>query len=130
MTGPLVAVLSMLVAVLPGSRAVALDNVMPNRWPVAGSADSIVRQFAVPIPMRDGVTLFADVYRPAVAHPVPVVLERTPYMRTGAGYAAAGRRWAALGYAYVVQDVRGRGDSEGQFDPLAQEVADGFDAQT
>lgn len=130
MTGPLVVVLAMLAAAWPGARAAALDPGVPNHRSVASPANSIVRQFAVSIPMRDGVTLFADVYRPAVAHPVPVVLERTPYMRTGAGYAAAGRRWAALGYAYVVQDVRGRGDSEGRFDPLAQEIADGFDTQT
>jgi putative CocE/NonD family hydrolase len=80
--------------------------------------------------MRDGVILMADVYRPEGPGPVPVILERTPYVRTGAGYAAVGARWASLGYAYVIQDVRGRGDSDGRFDPLAQEIEDGFDTQT
>lgn len=79
--------------------------------------------------MRDGVILVADVYRPDTTDPVPVILERTPYMRTASGYAATGQRWASLGYAYVIQDVRGRGDSEGRFDPLAQEIEDGFDTQ-
>jgi putative CocE/NonD family hydrolase len=79
--------------------------------------------------MRDGVVLIADIYRPDVPGPVPAILERTPYMRTGSGYAAAGQRWASRGYAYVIQDVRGRGDSEGRFEPLAQEIEDGFDTQ-
>ncbi|MHB1327296.1 MAG: CocE/NonD family hydrolase [Gemmatimonadales bacterium] len=130
MTGPLLAALILLTAVRSDSHSATGESDALAHRSVAFASDSVIRQFAVPVRMRDGVTLIADVYRPAVAHPVPVVLERTPYMRTGAGYAAAGKRWAALGYAYVVQDVRGRGDSEGQFDPLAQEVADGFDTQT
>ena len=90
----------------------------------------IVREFAVPAQMRDGVTLVADVYRPATPARVPAILERTPYNRTGNNYAELGQQWAALGYAYVVQDVRGRGDSDGRFDPLAQEIDDGFDTQS
>lgn len=121
MTGRLLSVITVLATLSTGPwpavpivvSADSLPRFAPNHGTVSSIADSVVRQFGVPVRMRDGVTLYADVYRPAVAHPVPVVLERTPYMRTGAGYAAAGRRWASLGYAYVVQDVRGRGDSEG-----------------
>ncbi len=90
----------------------------------------VVREFAARVTMSDGVTLVADVYRPAGTTPVAAILERTPYVRTSEGYAATGLRWVAQGYAYVIQDVRGRGDSEGRFDPLVQEVQDGFDTQS
>lgn len=83
--------------------------------------------------MRDGITLSADIYRPANADRVPVVLVRTPYTKhreTTAAYVEypeQGRWWAERGYAFVVQDVRGRGDSDGSFYPLVNEAADGFD---
>ena len=71
--------------------------------------------------MRDGVTLSADVTRPDTAQPVPVVLLRTPYTKVGVvtgssqTYAQQGEWWAQQGYAFVVQDVRGRGDSTESF---------------
>ena len=61
---------------------------------------------------------------------VPAILVRTPYTRTTAQHFNAGQSWASRGYAYIVQDVRGRGDSEGDFNPLEQETNDGFDAQS
>jgi len=82
----------------------------------------------VPVPMRDGVNLIADVYRPADDR-APALLQRTPY---GADLPpicrpANGLRLVDSGYAVVVQDVRGRGRSEGRFDPFVQEAADGED---
>src|SRR5262249_13822427 len=62
-----------------------------------------------------------------------VVLVRTPYTKAReataahATYAEQGRWWAEHEYAFVIQDVRGRGDSDGVFYPLVNEAADGFD---
>ena len=80
--------------------------------------------------MRDGVSLSADVYRPDAPGQFPVILARTPYDNASARYAAEGMFWAARGYAYVVQYVRGRGESEGEFYPLIHEAEDGYDTQT
>ena len=84
-------------------------------------------------PMRDGVRLATEVYLPAGEGPFPVILQRTPYNRRSPGPgsdcdAAAGRYFAARGYAMLNQDVRGRYRSEGEFDAMRQEVADGYDA--
>lgn len=83
--------------------------------------------FGVRIPMRDGVTLAADVYRPAGPGPHPVILTRTPYSRTGESLARAGRAFAERGFVYVAQDVRGRGDSDGEWIPYRNEGRDGYD---
>jgi len=78
---------------------------------------------------RDGVRLDADVYRPDGSRPYPVLLMRQPYGRAIASTVTyAHPSWYARhGYIVVVQDVRGRGSSEGEFDLLAAERADGFD---
>lgn len=75
---------------------------------------------------RDGVNLFADGVRPAGRGRFPIILERTPYGREAALNRA--EQWAARGYAYIVQDCRGRGDSAGQWDPFVHEGEDGYDA--
>lgn len=79
---------------------------------------------------RDGVRLDADVYRPDGAGPFPVLLMRQPYGRAIASTVTyLHPTWYARhGYIVVIQDVRGRGTSEGEFDLLAREVSDGFDA--
>jgi hypothetical protein len=78
---------------------------------------------------RDGVRLDADVYAPEAAGLFPVLLMRQPYGRAIASTVVyAHPRWyAAHGYLVVIQDVRGRGTSAGQFDLFAHEVADGDD---
>jgi hypothetical protein len=76
--------------------------------------------------MRDGVDLSANVFRPPDAGRVPVLLVRTPYGK-GQALASTYRMFVEAGYAVVIQDVRGRGDSGGVFRPLDQEVADGHD---
>lgn len=83
-------------------------------------------QERVSIPMRDGVKLSANVFRQHSVGRSPVILVRTPYGK-GKSLPASYRRLAESGYAVVVQDVRGRYDSEGLFDPLRQEVNDGDD---
>jgi len=89
-------------------------------------------EFNVRIPMRDATVLSADIYRPKAAGKFPVLLLRTPYTKGRAGtnsYAEQGRYWASHGYVFMVQDVRGRGDSDGEFYPLINEAMDGFDTQ-
>ena len=82
----------------------------------------------VAIPMRDGVALRADIYRPAGGGPFPVLVFRTPY---GKHYAAESDRVhlkaVARGYAVVLQDVRGRYASDGIFEPYRHEGEDGYD---
>jgi putative CocE/NonD family hydrolase len=80
----------------------------------------------VAVPMRDGVTLRADIYRPAVDGKFPVLLERTPYNKYS--NIDSGLRGAARGYVVVLEDVRGRGASEGDWYPFKFEPADGYDS--
>lgn len=75
---------------------------------------------------RDGVTLVADAVHPVGNGRYPAILERTPYGRETA--LALADYWAARGYVYVAQDCRGRGDSDGEWDPFVHEGKDGFDA--
>lgn len=77
------------------------------------------------IPMHDGVELAADVWLPDGPGSWPIVLVRTPYHRQGAS--GAGKYYTDLGYGYVVEDVRGKYDSDGRFQPLDDEAADGQD---
>ncbi|WP_433511399.1 CocE/NonD family hydrolase [Nonomuraea sp. CA-143628] len=79
---------------------------------------------------RDGVTLVATLWRPAGPGPFPVLLARTPYGRTdpGPGMHLDVPRLVAAGYAVVVQDVRGTGDSDGEVAFITGEAADGYDA--
>lgn len=86
------------------------------------------------LPMRDGVRLATDVYRPGqngipLPGKFPAILERTPYGK--AGPAGAGAPWAAYfvsrGYVAVAQDVRGRFASEGSWRPHRDDVNDGYD---
>ncbi|MDE3167793.1 MAG: CocE/NonD family hydrolase, partial [Acidobacteriota bacterium] len=75
--------------------------------------------------MRDGVRLAADIYRPGAEGKFPVLLERTPYNR--AGDEANASRMASHGYVVIIQDTRGRFDSEGEFYPFRYESQDGYD---
>ncbi|MBN1387094.1 MAG: CocE/NonD family hydrolase [Bacteroidales bacterium] len=89
----------------------------------------------VMMPMRDGVRLSTDIYRPKTDEPVPVIFVRTPYNFNayqdgepntrifGNAYAAVSR-----GYAYVIQNERGRYFSEGDWDILGVPLTDGYDA--
>ena len=77
--------------------------------------------------MRDGTILRADVYGAPEGSRVPVILIRTPYGKEGHREEPFIRSAAERGYAVVVQDVRGRYASGGDFDPYRQEGRDGFD---
>ena len=67
--------------------------------------------------MRDGVVLRADVYRPDVDGKFPVILERTPYNKGADRFHEKGAKLAERGFLYVIQDVRGRYESDGEFMP-------------
>lgn len=77
--------------------------------------------------MRDGVKLFADVYRPRREGRFPVIITRTPYGVQRDGMHEAVIKFAQHGYAVVVQDTRGRYESEGAWDPFRNEANDGYD---
>jgi hypothetical protein len=80
------------------------------------------------VPMRDGVELSADVFLPPDGDgPWPVILQRTPYDNTSPLWMNIAVYFAGHGYAFVSQDVRGRGDSDGHFEPLLNESQDGYD---
>src|ERR1044072_1660017 len=84
----------------------------------------------VAAPMRDGVLLRANIYRPAGDGRYPVLLSRQPYNKDfniNLMYADP-VRLAAAGYVVVMQDVRGRYASDGEFIPSEQEVDDGYHA--
>lgn len=81
--------------------------------------------------MRDGVTLYADVYRPNAEGKYPIILIRTPYDKTniamGMGNQLHPVHAAQRGYVVLMQDVRGMFSSQGTFDALTVEKNDGYD---
>ncbi|MEQ1472365.1 MAG: CocE/NonD family hydrolase [Candidatus Acidiferrum sp.] len=80
------------------------------------------------VPMRDGVSLLADLLRPSPDGRFPVLVYRTPYGRKSAEkYYTTFRHAVERGYAVLIQDVRGRYDSGGEFRPYENEGHDGFD---
>ena len=84
------------------------------------------RRFNLRVPMRDGITLSADVTLPTET-PAPAVVLRTPYGKTGEMQTRRADMYAKGGYATVLVDVRGRGDSEGEFEPYRNDGPDGYD---
>lgn len=92
----------------------------------AGTASAVAETNEVMVPMRDGVKLATDVMLPKGDGPWPVVLMRTPYNKRGEFSMLQGR-YLSAGYAYVVQDCRGRFASEGEYRPFEDDRNDGFD---
>ena len=97
-------------------------------WVIQIAANAHPALKDVPVKMRDGVTLLADVWLPDPQDKFPVLVYRTPY-----GKAGAPKEWTtfdkavARGYAVVIQDVRGRYASGGEFEPYRNEGRDGYD---
>jgi putative CocE/NonD family hydrolase len=81
----------------------------------------------IAVAMRDGLKLYADVYRPVDAGKFPVLVVRTPYGKQREGIHENLIGFARRGYVVVVQDVRGRFESEGRWDPFRYEAEDGAD---
>jgi uncharacterized protein len=113
---------------MPRLIAYAALAILAGCAPRALATGGTVVDSAVPVPMRDGVVLMATVWRPSSAERVPVLVVRTPY---GRGADATGPDFIpqaiARGYAVVMQDVRGRYASEGEYEPYRHEGRDGHD---
>ena len=79
------------------------------------------------VPMRDGVRLSADIYTPRAPDAFPTIVTRTPYESTRDVFIELGVWWAERGYAFVVEDCRGRFESEGTFHAYFPDIEDGDD---
>ena len=102
---------------------ISISSRTPDRY------DGVSVETDVAIPMRDGTLLRGDLYRPEVDARFPAILTRMPYGK-GEFYCylpAVGRFWARKGYAYLVQDVRGKWRSGGEWAPFVNETHDGYD---
>jgi len=97
-----------------------LNNFIP------ASAQDIDILSGVKIKLRDGVQLNATIYKPhEQKEPLPIIFTLTPYISDS--YHPRGTYFAKNGYVYAIVDSRGRGSSEGTFDPFMQEAKDGYD---
>ena len=90
---------------------------------------SLTIETNIAVTMRDGVTLYADIYRPEGDGPFPTILQRTPYDKTTAltNTMLDPIRSAKAGFAVVIQDTRGRHASEGEFYAFVDDIDDGYD---
>ncbi|MCP4853930.1 MAG: CocE/NonD family hydrolase [Fuerstiella sp.] len=94
----------------------------PTRRPI-----KVITEPDVPVPMRDGVILRANVFRPDRGGPYPVLVLRTPYGKPGGGM----DRYVKAGYIVVTQDARGRYASDGEWESFLRfnthDAEDGYD---
>jgi len=94
---------------------------------VSGAAQDAKVERDVPVPMRDGVVLRANVFRPEGEGPWPVLVMRTPYGKDGKKF----ETHVKAGYIVVCQDARGRYKSDGQFESFVRfqthDAEDGYD---
>jgi uncharacterized protein len=118
----------------PAARAAAAA---PAKWP--GLPPGAIEEIAV---MRDGTKLAANVFKPAGTGPWPVVMTRTPYLKDGRidpekdpkglkmreALAKQAKHYTDAGYVYVLQDVRGKGRSQGFYAAFENDVEDGYDS--
>jgi uncharacterized protein len=95
---------------------------------VSTPVDIIIIQHAVPMKTRDGVTLYADIYRPKTSDKFPIILMRTPYDKSVSWAVSPVFKMVSRGYIVMIQDVRGRYTSEGEWYPFKHEQADGYDS--
>ena len=88
--------------------------------------NTVIVEQNVPARMRDGISLYADVYRPSTPGQYPILLSRLPYGKQAVVFQNV---WALLqaGYVVVIQDCRGTFSSEGQFAYCPHEGDDGYD---
>ncbi len=101
-------------------------------WRLPPVRNRVAVELDLRVPMADGVTLLADHYAPVGAGPFPTILIRSPYGRRsfpgtlGLGWHSLAMLFAERGYHVLVQDVRGRSTSEGEFSGLKDEARDGL----
>ncbi len=108
-----------------------------EKWP--GLPPGAVEEYAT---LRDGTKLAANVFKPAGSGPWPVVMTRTPYLKDGridkehdpdgskmrAGLVKQAKHYTDAGYVFVLQDVRGKGRSQGFYAAFENDVEDGYDS--
>ncbi|MDF2158592.1 CocE/NonD family hydrolase [Algoriphagus sp. CAU 1675] len=126
-----------------GIKSILLSLLLLIQWEVFAQEKSLLDQLEevaivdqkVMMPMRDGNRLATDIYRPKTDEPVPIVFSRTPYNFNTYGDGELRTRtlqtaleWVKKGYAYVVQNERGRFFSEGEWDILGTPLTDSYDA--
>jgi putative CocE/NonD family hydrolase len=87
----------------------------------------VIAQNGAVMRTRDGVRLFADIYRPRAEGKFPVILMRTPYDKAASWAVGPAYQLVPHGYVVVVQDVRGRYTSDGEWYPFRHESEDGYD---
>src|SRR4029453_19338907 len=134
----LVALLAASTSSLPAQRGTPLTpEQAASRWALETELQSLaIVDRKVMMPMRDGIRLATDIYRPKNATgPVPIVFVKTPYnfnfwdVRNGAPSDMTAQLTAIKrGYGYVVQNERGHFFSEGRYDILGAPTTDGYDA--
>jgi len=108
--------------------ALALSALMVSVLPAADAPSNVEVRADVKMPMGDGTMLSANIFLPEGKGPFPVILQRSPYGK-GDEKLSDGRFFAAQGYVFVSQDCRGKGDSQGVWEPFIHEMADGQDTQ-
>ncbi len=116
--------------VATSASASALAQTAPTTASAAAAPTTFaIKSTEVITPMRDGVKLAANIFLPEGEGPWPVIVTRTPYLKDGKMFAAPDNalRFTKAGYAYVVQDVRGKGRSTGFYDAFANDIEDGYD---
>jgi predicted acyl esterase len=110
--------------------------VAAERWP--GLPPGAVEEYAT---LRDGTRLAANVFKPAGKGPWPVILNRTPYLKDGRidpkqdpdgsknrqRLVEQAKRYTDAGYVFIVQDVRGKGRSQGFYAAFENDIEDGYD---
>ncbi|MBL8646503.1 MAG: CocE/NonD family hydrolase [Sphingosinicella sp.] len=112
--------------VLGVALAAGFGPVVAARAEAPAEASKVEMRWGERIPLRDGVKLSATVYLPkGQAAPAPCIFTLTPYIAQS--YHDRGVYFAAHGLPFLTVDVRGRGNSEGEFRPLIQEAKDGHD---
>lgn len=101
------------------------ESMRESNQETARQRAAVRMQWRVKIPLRDGVHLHATIYLPSPPlRPAPVIFTHTPYV--GQTYHDQAHYFAEHGYPFLTVDVRGRGNSEGEFHP-ANEAKDGYD---
>ena len=121
----LIVILFLLIAVSP---TLAQQAAPASSSPAAQATPELKIEFNRRVPMRDRTELSADIYRPVGEGKFPVILNRTPYTKAGGSTFKIAQYFTSHGYVYVAMDVRGRGDSDGTFEPYRHDGQDGYDA--
>lgn len=121
------AVVVLLVAVLAGAFALGRDELFRRQAGLPPFTHAFGGSVEVQVPLRDGVKLHAEVFRPEGVERAPTVLVRNPYLPLRTLERLQCRVLTRYGYACVLQDVRGQMDSEGEWEPIVHERDDGLD---